>query len=258
MVSLDKIREEMQRRLVIDRELNSVEVNADTIDEALADASVQLDTRVNDLEFEVVEKGSNGFLGIGKKPWKIRIYQNQEVAAKKRKSASDDLFANSAFEGESLITSKDGLFYVHRFGSSIKLKVLPPVGEGKPVDIKEILDKVKRSDTEKFDESLISKLAKNGTDGEYVVVGTYKNISAADATISVEVTKDEMHAFIVVDAPTMGGADITADVIIRNLKAQGILLGIDEQKVSDFVDSPVYGTPCEVATGVEPENGHDS
>ena len=103
MVSLDKIREEMQRRLVIDRELNSVEVNADTIDEALADASVQLDTRVNDLEFEVVEKGSNGFLGIGKKPWKLRIYQNQEVAAKKRKSASDDLFANSAFEGESLI-----------------------------------------------------------------------------------------------------------------------------------------------------------
>lgn len=258
MVSLDKIREEMQRRLVIDRELNSVEVNADTIDEALADASVQLDTRVNDLEFEVVEKGSNGFLGIGKKPWKLRIYQNQEVAAKKRKSASDDLFANSAFEGASLITSKDGLFYVHRFGSSIKLKVLPPVGEGKPVDIKEILDKVKRSDTEKFDESLISKLAKNGTDGEYVVVGTYKNISAADATISVEVTKDEMHAFIVVDAPTMGGADMTADVIIRNLKAQGILLGIDEQKVSDFVDSPVYGTPCEVATGVEPENGHDS
>ena len=82
MVSLDKIREEMQRRLVIDRELNSVEVNADTIDEALADASVQLDTRVNDLEFEVVEKGSNGFLGIGKKPWKLRIYQNAEFANK--------------------------------------------------------------------------------------------------------------------------------------------------------------------------------
>ena len=47
MVSLDKIREEMQRRLVIDRELNSVEVNADTIDEALADASVQLDTEAS-------------------------------------------------------------------------------------------------------------------------------------------------------------------------------------------------------------------
>ena len=32
MVSLDKIREEMQRRLVIDGELHNVEVNADTID----------------------------------------------------------------------------------------------------------------------------------------------------------------------------------------------------------------------------------
>lgn len=258
MVSLDKIREEMQRRLVIDGELHNVEVNADTIDEALADASVQLDTKVSELEFEVVEKGSNGFLGIGKRPWKLRIYQNPDAVAKRRKFASDDLFADSSFESENLIASKDGLFYVHRFGSSIKLKVSLPVGDGKPVDIKEILDKVKRSDTEKYNEALIAKLVKSGTDGKYEVVGSYKNVAAADATVSVEVSKDEMHAFITVEAPAMSGADITADVIIRNLKAEGVLLGIDEQKISDFVDSPVYSTPYEVATGVEPENGHDS
>ena len=75
MVSIEKIREEMQKRLSIDSELHHVEVNASTIDEALADASVQLDMNTSCLEYEVVERGSNGFLGIGKKPWKLRIYQ---------------------------------------------------------------------------------------------------------------------------------------------------------------------------------------
>ena len=47
MVSIEKIREEMQKRLSIDSELHHVEVNASTIDEALADASVQLDMKTS-------------------------------------------------------------------------------------------------------------------------------------------------------------------------------------------------------------------
>ena len=35
MVTLDTIREEMRKRLEMDKELHSVEVHADTIDEAL-------------------------------------------------------------------------------------------------------------------------------------------------------------------------------------------------------------------------------
>ena len=58
MYSLDKIREELQKRLNVDSQLNSVEVNADSVDEALADASVQLETKTQGLEFEVLEKGS--------------------------------------------------------------------------------------------------------------------------------------------------------------------------------------------------------
>ena len=74
MVDLDQIRIEMQNRLKMDKELHSVIVNADSIDEALSDASVQLDTRVPNLLFEVIEKGSDGFMGLGKKPWKLQIY----------------------------------------------------------------------------------------------------------------------------------------------------------------------------------------
>ena len=85
MVSLEKIRADMQHLLERDKQLHNVDVNAESIDEALADAAVQLDTKAVNLEYEVVEKGSNGFLGFGKKPFNLRIYQNPNTVLEKRK-----------------------------------------------------------------------------------------------------------------------------------------------------------------------------
>ena len=62
MVTLDKIRTDMSTLLQVDRNLHFVEVNADTIDEALADAVVQLETKISNLHYDVVEKGSDGIL----------------------------------------------------------------------------------------------------------------------------------------------------------------------------------------------------
>lgn len=258
MVSLDKIRQDMQARLLIDKELHSVEINADTIDEALSDGCVQLDSKLNELEYEVLEKGSDGFLGIGKKPWKIRVYQKAEVVAKKKKSYVDDLFSEEFLSGKNEVINKDGLFYVHRFGSSIKLKVILPEGEGLPVDLRDVIDAIKRPDTERFDEKLVAKYVKHGTNNNYETVGSFAHISGADSVLRVEISKDEMHGFIIVDAPGQSGSELTADVIERYLKQEGILLGISEEKINEFIDTPVYGEPFEVATGVEPENGHDS
>ena len=42
-----------------------IEVSAKTIDDALTEASIKLGTTSDKLEYEVIDKGSNGFLGIG-------------------------------------------------------------------------------------------------------------------------------------------------------------------------------------------------
>ena len=258
MVSLENIREEMKTRLDLDKEIHAVEVRADSVDEALADAAIQLETKVQNLEYEVVERGSTGFLSIGKKTWLLKIYQNPETIALKRKAANDELFGDSSFEDENSIPNRDGLFYIRHFGSTIRLKVLLPVGDGRPVDLAEVLDAVKRPDTENYDQKLIEKYVKNGTDNEYVTVGSFKHIASGDAIISVDITKDEMHCYITVDAPAMSGADVTADAIEKSIKAQGVRCGIDEAKIAEFVDNPVYSTPYEVASAVLPEDGKDS
>lgn len=258
MVSLEAIREEMKKRLELDNHLFAVDVHADTVEEALADASVQLDTKLSNLQYEVLEKGSNGFFGIGKKPWKLKIYQNAE-AIKKRKMESGTLFFDEEFgSGEDQKIVQDGLFYVRRFGSSIYLKVLLPQGGGRDIDEKEVLDCIERADTESFDKKLVQKYLASGTDSMYEKVGSYKHLNSADAVISVDVSKDELHCYIIVDAPSMSGSDVSRDQILRALKAQEISIGINEEKISEFVDNPVYSAPFEIATAIMPEDGHDS
>ena len=95
MVTLDKIRQDMQSILAVDKELLAVDVNADSIDEALADAAVQLDTKVSNLQYELVEKGSDGFLGMGKKHWRLKIYQDPNTVKKQVNLASDGLFCQT-------------------------------------------------------------------------------------------------------------------------------------------------------------------
>ena len=147
MVSLEKIRADMQHLLERDKQLHNVDVHAESIDEALADAAVQLDTKAADLEYEVIEKGSSGFLGFGKKPWRLRIYENPNTVHAKRKSAKDDLFGEDEESAQEKIIDRDGTYYVRHFGDRIMLKVLLPSGAGKAVDGKDVMTALTRPDT---------------------------------------------------------------------------------------------------------------
>ncbi|MCQ2573443.1 MAG: FapA family protein [Treponema sp.] len=258
MVTLEVLRAEMQKRLEVDKLLHSVDVRADTIDEALADAAVQLDSKTVNLQYEVVEKGNEGFLGFGKKPWLLRIYQNPDTIKKETAYSSDDLFAATYAEEAVAVKDSDGLYYIRHFNTQIMLKIVPPVGKGAPVELREVLDEARRQDTIALDENLIKKVVKTGTNGEYVSVGDYKHVSAGDVLISVDVSKDEMQATITVSPPSMSGAEASSESIIRCLKSQGVVAGFDEQKISEFVDNPVYNIPYQVASAVMPVDGHDA
>ncbi len=258
MVTLDIVRKDMESLLAADKALHVIEVNADSLDEALADASTQLDTRVANLEYEILEHGSSGFLGLAKKPWKLRIYQNAAALAKKKGSSADAVFGNDGFEEEIKVQDMDGLYYIRHFGENILLKVVMPVGKGRPVEAKNIINDARRSDTISIDEGKIKTLAKKGSDGKYEAVGTYKHIKAGDAMLIIDVSKDEMSATLTATAPAMSGGEITFEQIKRALETQGVVAGIKEDKINEFVDNPVYGAPYEVAHAIMPQDGRDA
>ena len=53
--------------------MDFIQVSAKTVDDALTEAGVQLGTTSDKLEYEVIEKGSTGFLGIGSRNAVIKV-----------------------------------------------------------------------------------------------------------------------------------------------------------------------------------------
>ncbi|MBP5451583.1 MAG: FapA family protein [Treponema sp.] len=257
MVNLEKLREDMQTLLEVDREIHSVEVRAATIEECLADASVQLNAKVSQLEYEVIEKGFTGIGGIAKKPWFLRVYENPQFIQKKMEEKKK-ILAGENLEEEVKTQDTDGIFYVHRFNDGIYLKVILPVGNGKPVKPADVQIEAKRPDTREINEDLIKQLCKEGTNGDYTEIGSFTRIPAGDAIFAVDITKDEMSATITATPPAMSGSEISTDAIKQKLRIQGVVAGIDEEKIMAFVDNPVYNIPYEVAHAIMPVDGRDA
>lgn len=69
--------------------MDFIEVSAKTYDDAVTDALIQLGATSDQVEIEVIEKGSGGFLGIGSKPAKIRVTKKFNVESYLRKFLSD-------------------------------------------------------------------------------------------------------------------------------------------------------------------------
>ena len=258
MVTLDTIRKDMAGLLSKDKDIHFIEVRADTLDEALADAAVQFDTRVVNLEYEVVERGFDGFMGIAKRPWYLRIYQNPDTVKKTVIGKNGEVIDSDDEEEIEKIVSKDGEYFIHHFGVDIVLKVTLPVGEGKPVDKDVVLEDLNRPDTKNFDADLVAKIVKNGSDGEYQVVGEYNHEAAADAVFVIDVSSDEMKATATINPPSMGGADVTPDQIKKALVQQGVVAGVSDEKIQALVDRPIYNEPVVVAEAVIPVDGKDA
>ena len=55
-----------------------LEVSAKTVEEAITEACIRLGITSDKLEYEVIEKGSTGFLGIGNKPAVIKARERSE------------------------------------------------------------------------------------------------------------------------------------------------------------------------------------
>ena len=69
------------------------EFTGKTVEDAVMEATIKLETTSDRMEYEVLEKGSNGFLGIGSKPARIRARKVMETAERAEKFLMDVLEA---------------------------------------------------------------------------------------------------------------------------------------------------------------------
>ena len=81
--------------------MDSARVSARNYDEALTKALIELGTTSDNVDVEIIERGTNGFLGIiGVKPWTLKVTvkksKDTEVAKKKNTNVAKNVSASEA------------------------------------------------------------------------------------------------------------------------------------------------------------------
>ncbi len=254
-VGLAEVAQLMRLHLEEDKGKKSLVVEGMSREEALADAAVQLSVPLSRLEYEVLEKGLAGPLGIGRKPWRLRVY----LAAEKKEVALPeevDVFAAVAAATE-LPKDRDGECFVRLAPDGALLKVTPPVGKGRRASESQAFERLEQRAVRNYDEALVKEAVRRAS-GEYVKVGEFIANPANDALLTVDITDQEMKAFVQLTPPGPGGCDLSKDAILAFLRNNRVVYGIIDEAVQALEDRPRYREPVLVAEGTRPQNGRDA
>jgi hypothetical protein len=252
------IAELMRRYLEEDGAKKSLVVEARSLEEALSDAAVQLGVPLKRLEYEVVEQGSPGLLGAGRRNWRVRAYQSakkREVAITSTVSAPEAAVVEQV--EVAMEKDEDGECFVRLSPDGALLKVTAPKGRGRRVSEKKAQDKLMDRAVRNFDQELVKEVVRQAS-GEYVKVGEFIANPANDALMTVEITDQEMKAYVILTPPGPGGSDLSKDAIVAFLRNNRVVHGIIEEALTELEDKPRYREPRLVAEGSKPQNGRDA
>ena len=80
------------------------EFSGKTVDEALTEAAIKLQTTSDSLEVEIIDEGSKGVLGLGRKPARIRARKRAEENVLREEVVKEDVVKETASESNEVIT----------------------------------------------------------------------------------------------------------------------------------------------------------
>jgi len=253
VISLDQIQSYARKQMADDSERKFVNVSGDSLEDVLQQAAIELSVPVKRIEYEILERGSPGMLGMGKKAFHIVAYpmKKRETTAEESGEFQIDL---SLLAGEEEEQDRNGDVFVRLDADGVLLKVTKPVGSGSRATERQAMEKLLQRIDGDVDKSRVAKVVK-GCDGEFIKVGSFDYDPTADASLSVDITESEMKAYLLAHPPGEGGADPSFGQILAFLQSSGIVTGLDEDAVRHFEEDPVYRESLLVASGVPPTDG---
>jgi len=253
MVDFVQLQQSMKERLVRDKAIRTIEAEGATLEDAVAGAATLLNLPIRKIEYEVTVRGFSGFMGVGSKNWTVKAYErvDTETLEKEQEAAAeDDNLAPVAVD-------KDGDAFVHLLYDGAYLKVIPPVGQGKRVHPQVVMNKIAARKITNFNKTQIDGIIADQA-GTYMRIGDFESIPANDSTVSVDLTADQMKATLTVTPPGEGGRDLSVETYLSILRNSKVVFGVDEDALSEFVDTPIYKEPFVAAQGIRPADGRDA
>jgi uncharacterized protein (DUF342 family) len=255
MTSFEKLREALQDLSFETEEKksrNSVEVEAFSIEDGLQKASDLLGVNIADLEYEIVEQGKRSL--FKKCPYKLLV----SITPEQRLPESFEILSKiPAAKTETLKQDVDGKFRVRITRIGVMVKVTPPRGKGQRVRVEDVLATLRERGVTNFDKSKIAAIVRNAS-SEYTKIGDYAPDERFDGRVIIEVSEDEMKAFMTLIPPKPRGRDIDIDDVMEALNDKGVTIGIKEDVIKKTLEDEIYNILTPVAEGIKPKNGQDA
>ncbi len=239
---------------------DEVEVYADSVRQALELAADELHLDISELDYEIIEKGTKGLLGMGRQPYKVLIkpariqYDEDDISAIEQKLGK---ISDVDLELRNADKDKHGKSSIRVTKTGVWLKVTPPKGDGKKVDVNDVTTTLYSMRLNSADMAKVEKEVKKAS-GKPVKIGEWVPNPEFDSTMSVEITEDEMKAVVHFSPPRFAGRHMDMDDILDSLKANGVVTGINEEKIAEYLENMNYSQPLIAAEGVRPRHGRDA
>ena len=223
--------------------MDYIKVSAKTVSDAIIEASIQLETSSDNIEYEVLENGSSGFLGFGSKPAVIRarkkesvedildtsFYTTQESVVKKeekpvkKEPVRKDSVKQESFKKESI---KKESIKKDSFKKEPAYKEVKESAE----EVREVKETVKVSKAPANKEE-VEKSAYEFLQGVFKAMEMNVEIKAefSDDTLSVDLNGDDMGVLIGKRGQTLDSLQYLTSLVVNKGKASYTRVKLDTE-----------------------------
>ncbi|NLZ81047.1 MAG: DUF342 domain-containing protein, partial [Clostridiales bacterium] len=155
------------------------------------------------------------------------------------------------------MVSRNGYFQIIDREDGTYLKVFPALGEGAPLKVDEVVRYLTKQKIEDYSLPQINQLIKNST-GENEIKLTDAKLLPISEEIVIGVEIDKMTVVGRFYPPSSDGRLIDKNEIMNNLKYLGIVFGLQEDVIEDFIKNRKYCEDLVLAKGSPAINGRDA
>ncbi|MBR5337622.1 MAG: protein jag [Lachnospiraceae bacterium] len=92
--------------------MDFIEITAKTLDDAITEASIKLGTTSDNIQYEILDKGTTGFLGLGSKEAKIKVWVKSTPVEELKKFLTDVFNAMGIGNVDILVDTDENYSYL--------------------------------------------------------------------------------------------------------------------------------------------------
>ncbi len=153
---------------------------------------------------------------------------------------------------------RDAYFRFRTGPEGTYLKIFPPVGDGAPIKIEEIVSFCLRNHIKSYKMMAVNEAVKNMGSSPIEVLMMDEKIPPISETVEVKISGDRMSATCKFYPPSLGGHLTDRANVLDDIKRAGVVFGVDESVVDNFLKNREYCKEFVIATGRSVVEGTDA